>query len=189
MKRSKSIKLVAMGLAPFALTACSQDPVDALVYKDVAECARDNRLPLTRCEDEYQRALYAHKNSAPKYDRQEACEQEYGVDRCEPLVTGGGNYFIPIMAGFMAPMMMQRSSGYRGGMVYTQPLYYHRDHWGQYRTSDNYRIPGRSGQVQAPAKTQRPPSIKTRSVSRGGFGSKASARGGWGSSRSRSWGG
>lgn len=187
MKRSKSIHLVAMGLAPFTLISCSQDPIDALVYKDVAECSRDNRLSASQCRDEYQRAHYAHKNAAPKYDRKNGCEQDYGDNRCEPLRTGGGNYFIPVMAGFMAPPSPQRRSGYSGRTVYTQPLYYQRDHWGQYRTSDHYRIPGRSGQVRAPAKTTRAPRIKTRSVSRGGFGSKASARGGWGSGRS--WGG
>lgn len=187
MKRSKSIKLLTMGLAPFALSSCSQDPIDALVYKDVAECSRDHQLSLSQCQDEYRRAQHSHTNSAPKYDQKPECEQEYGVGRCESLRTGGGNYFIPIMAGFMAPMLTHRSSGYRGGYVYTQPLYYHRNNRGQYRTSDHYRIPSRSGKVQAPAKTTRAPSIKTRSISRGGFGSKASARGGWGSSRS--WGG
>lgn len=187
MKRSKSIKLVAMGLTPFALTACSQDPIDALVYKDVVECSKDNRLSLSQCKDEYQRAQYSHQNSAPKYDRRPDCEQDYGTNHCEPLRTGGGNYFIPMMAGFMAPPQIQRRSSYQGGRVYTQPLYYHRNNWGQYRTSDHYRIPSRSGRVKAPAKTTRAPRIKTRSISRGGFGSKASARGGWGSGRS--WGG
>ena len=180
MKRSKKLTLAVMGLAPIALTACSEKPVDMLVYKNLAECSGDVYYNEKQCKTEFDKALKTHRSAAPKYKKLSACESDFGRNSCSSM----GSLYLPMIAAYMLPVPnVSRSGGYYGG-GFGQPLYRTRG-GGGYRTGDNYEIgkSRQSGKVStAPSKTKKP-SIKTKTVSRGGFGSQAAARGSWGGGR------
>lgn len=178
MKRSKKLTLAVMGLAPIALTACSEKPVDMLVYKTLAECSSDVYYDEKGCRSEFDKALKTHRSSAPKYKKLSACESDFGRNRCDSM----GSFYLPMIAAYMLPVPNKSSGGYYGG--YGQPLYRTRG-GGSYRTGDNYEIgkSGRSGKISTVPSKAKKPSVKTKTVSRGGFGSQAAARGSWGSGR------
>jgi len=182
MKRSKKLTLAVMGIVPIALTACSEKPVDMLVYKTLAECSSDVYYSEKECKTEFDKAQKTHSSTAPKYKNLSACESDFGRNRCEST----GSLYLPLIAAYMLSVP-NRSGGagyYAGG--FGQPLYRTRGSSGGYRTGDNYEIgkSNRSGKISTvPSKTKKP-SIKTKTVSRGGFGSQAAARGSWGGGKS-----
>lgn len=188
MKRSKTVKLAVMGVSPFILTACTEQPTEALVYGNVDQCIVDGKLNAGQCQQEYKTALMEHRKNGPKYTYSYQCESDYGPQRCEKVVHNGLINYVPIMTAFMAPLILQnRSPGYVPS-VYAQPLYWSHYNPRSYTTLDHYNIPKTTGKVKTTTKATKKPSLRTRTVSRGGFGSQAAARGGWGSG-SRSWGG
>jgi uncharacterized protein YgiB involved in biofilm formation len=105
---------------------------------------------------------------APRYARQSDCQANY--DSCYAHRSGGSSFFLPFMLGYMlAP---------RGSSFYaTQPLY--RSSAGGFQTAGNTRV----GQVSTSGRTAvtkskaTPPSARTRTVARGGFGARATGRG------------
>jgi len=181
MKRSKKLTLAVMGLAPIALTACSEKPVDMLVYKTLSECSSDVYYNEKACKTEFDKAQKTHRSAAPKYKKLSACESDFGRNSCNSM----GSLYLPMIAAYMLPLPGKNRSagGYYGG-GFGQPLYRTRG-GGGFRTGDNYEIgkSRQSGKVSTvPSKTKKP-TIKTRTVSRGGFGSQAAARGSWGGGR------
>jgi len=181
MKRSKKLTLAVMGLAPIALTACSEKPVDMLVYKTLAECSSDVYYNQKECKSEFDKALKTHRSAAPKYQKLSACESDFGRNRCDSM----GNFYLPMIAAYMLPVPnINRSGGYYGG-GFGQPLYRTRG-GGGYRTGDNYEIgkSNKSGKISTVPSKTKAPSVKTKTVSRGGFGSQAAARGSWGGGKS-----
>lgn len=185
MKRSKTLKLAVMSLSPIALTACGDKPVDMLVYKTLDECSRDGYYSPDQCRAEFDKALYAHRIGAPMYLRLKECEADFAPNRCEYL----GRFYSPRIAAYMLPLPRERQNEdnyYGGSGGSSQPLYTSRDDYGYYRTGDNSRVgkSSQSGKVTTTVSKTRAPSIKTTTVSRGGFGSQAAARGSWGGSKS-----
>ncbi|HED39436.1 MAG TPA: DUF1190 domain-containing protein [Chromatiales bacterium] len=177
MKRSRKLTLAVMGLAPIALTACSEKPVDMLVYKTLNECGSDVYYSPQACKTEFDKALKTHRSAAPRYAKLSACESDFGRNRCESM----GRFYLPMIAAYMLPVPEQhRSGGYYGG-GFGQPLYRTRG-GNSYRTGDNYEVgrSGKSGKISTVPSRTKAPSIKTKTVSRGGFGSQAAARGSWG---------
>lgn len=189
MKRSKSVKLVVMGLSPLFLQACSDPQTEALVYESVDQCINDSKLTAEQCNKEYQTALDSHRKSAPKYSYSYQCETDYGPNGCQPIQSGTTTSYAPIMAAFMAPLLYRSFQPGYSPSVYSQPLYSSHYNPARYTTLDHYNVPKQTGNVKTSTRTTKKPSLKTRTVSRGGFGSQASARGGWGSGGRSSWGG
>jgi len=182
MKRSKKLTLAMMGLAPIVLTACSEKPVDMLVYKTLAECSSDVYYSEKACKTEFDKAQKTHRSAAPKYKKLSACESDFGRNRCASM----GSSYLPLIAAYMLPIPNKSSSGGYYGGGFGQPLYRTRGGSGGYRTGDNYEIgkSNKSGKVSTvPSKTKKP-SVKTKTVGRGGFGSQAAARGSWGGGKS-----
>ena len=175
MKRSKSIGLVTMGVSVIALTACEEPQVDALVFDTLQQCLADQDLTREQCETNYAEARNRHIAASPKYTSQEACEADFGAAQCEQApqrTQSGGSVFMPLMMGYMMGSMLSGRNG-----VVSQPLYRSADDSKTYRTADNRKIGTTTGRTQVAQSATRAPSVKTSTVSRGGFGAKARTMG------------
>ncbi|CAM3830459.1 DUF1190 domain-containing protein [Parendozoicomonas haliclonae] len=189
-KRSKKVGLVVLGAVPLTLTGCGDKAVEAQVFPNITSCVYAGNDE-DACEDAQKQALLEHEKVAPRYVKRYDCESDFD-SAC--LVNRQG-YFIPAMAGFLVGGLLSRSAdNYFDDNeididVYTQPVYRSRDDRGNYRTADNKRIGSihKTGKVMVPSKSVSKPSVKTTTLSRGGFGSSAAARGSWGGGKS--WGG
>jgi uncharacterized protein YgiB involved in biofilm formation len=181
MKRSTACKLLLMGIAPLALTACgdSKPEVSEASYKTVTECTGAGN-PQDECQKAFDKAQTDQVASAPHYKTREDCIRDYGEDMCQPRTDSHGSFFGPLMTGFLIGRMFQNNH-----YVYvdSQPLYRTRDGRdyqpstgggsGVFRSSSTSGWSSRSGggsDAGSHAITE----------SRGGFGSASAARGGWG---------
>ena len=176
MKRSKSIGLLMMGASAIVLTACEEQQVDAMVFESIQQCYADGNLTREQCEAEYKAAQTAHVRAAPKYTSAEDCKADFGEGNCEeaPMkTTSGGSVFMPLMMGYMMGSMM---GGARSG-INAQPLYRSASDPKSFRTADNKNVGNKIGRTQIARSASAAPSVKTRTTSRGGFGSSARAFG------------
>jgi len=183
MKRTRFVRLIALGGASIVLTGC-ESKQEALVFENVEQCIQSQQLPDGACKAEYEKALTAHENSAPRFTDKNACETDFGTDRCVSHNAGGQSFFIPLMAGYMLASITNAGSSYRYGgygSSYAQPLYRTRTDYGSnYRTADNYQVSSTGGKSSIPTSVSAP-QARAVTMSRSGFGSTASARSsGWG---------
>ncbi|PPR62189.1 MAG: hypothetical protein CFH10_00907 [Alphaproteobacteria bacterium MarineAlpha4_Bin2] len=171
MKRSKSIGLLAMSASVIALTACEEPAVDAAVFENLSQCLADPNVERAQCEADYQAAKSQHAQVSPKYTSQQDCEADFGAEQCEaaPYQTrSGGSVFMPMMMGYMMGSMLGGRSG-----VASQPLYRSTDDSKNFRTADNKKVGNKIGRTQVARSSTRAPSMKSSTVSRGGFGARA----------------
>ena len=202
MKRSKQINIENMrkesvarpllkpltwAVASITLAACSGGSEEEVqVVSSVEDCTASTSLTLAQCEVAYQQALEESARTAPRYTSQAACEAEFGYDQCNRTNQG---FFMPFMAGYMVSSLLNRGGGYSNN-----PVYHYRNRGSSYNdrimTSDGSVI-GRAGQrsYKVSSSDLKPKPSPTRTVSRGGFGSTASAKSSWGGGKSKSWGG
>jgi uncharacterized protein YgiB involved in biofilm formation len=174
MKRSRSIALVMMGAGTVALTACEEPQVDVSVFQDVEQCVDQPGASRAACEEAFGVAQAQHAVVAPKYADREACEADFGLEQCEQApqeAQGGGSFFMPLMMGYMMGSMM---SG-RGAAA--QPLYRSADDPNTFRTADNRSVGSTTGRTTVSRAAAAPPTAKSYTVSRGGFGERARAFG------------
>ncbi|MGQ0662711.1 MAG: DUF1190 domain-containing protein [Pseudomonadota bacterium] len=170
MKRSRSIRLVALGSTGFlALAACEDaDPLARSdFFRDTAECARANDE--AACRQALIDARAQHLKSAPAFSSREACEAKFGAENCmetkeqpgqaalqaagqAPAAGTGGSWYMPMMLGYM----MGRSGG-----AMAQPVY---------RDTANTAYSGNQRLGQISARTMPPPQPPGAGVARGGFG-------------------
>lgn len=169
MKRSLSIKLALMGAGALTLTACGQSKEEAVVYESVEQCAEAGVFDAETCTQQFAAAQAEHPNVAPRYARPEDCYSDFGYQRCERYrSSNGSSFFVPFMLGYMfAPRI--------GSSVYTQPLYRSADNPNAFRTATNRQIAsvGTDGRTAVSKSTGEQPRVRTRTVSRGGFGARA----------------
>lgn len=186
MKRSRSLRLVLMGSAALALSACDEQK-DAQVFETVGQC-----MDLGHSQQECEGAIeQAHRNqleTAPRYASKADCEAEFG--KCEegPKVadktadakdpnasqqsyahTEGGGFFMPLITGYM----MGRLLG--GGMYGFQPMPLYRPMGASgYYTGAGARVAASPGNVVVAQSTLNE-ARTTSTLSRGGFGARARA--------------
>jgi len=182
-----SAGMVAIAVGASSLVACGGEPEpveDVKIVSSVEDCVAQSKLSEQECEVAYKKAVENASRTGPRYRSRYECESEYGYGRCR---GGSSGIFMPLMTGFMIGRMM-------GGRSYN-PVY-------QY-AGRNSRLNGRlmtangsvlsrssKGSYQVGSSSLKPQSRSTKTSSRGGFGSKSSAKSSWGRSRSsRSWGG
>lgn len=207
MKRTKSINLdlmrkgttrfvakpIALMVAAYTLSSCSSNNETAYVANNAKDCADNTELTLEQCEIAYQRAQNEAVRTGPKYNDQRRCEIEFGANNCRQYNNGSsGSVFMPLMAGFLVGQML---NNHRDN--YYNPVYgYYGNNSsfrGRYMMSDGTalgRANSRTIKVDKGTLTKPKPAVK-RTMSRGGFGAKASAKSSWGGGKSsrRSWGG
>lgn len=192
MKRSKKAALVLMVPATtLLLAACGEKPEQGLVYNNAAECAAASYNSQEQCEADFAAAQALHPQVAPKYLNQAECEADFGAGQCEtaPQQTqSGGSVFMPMMMGYLAGQMMNRTggtqnfnqagAGHKPSGVPTQPLYKSRDDRSTFRTATNSAVASGVGPVSLlPSQVKPQPG---RVVRRGGFGQFAAVNNSYG---------
>ena len=168
IKRSGTARLVLMGVAPFALTACEQGQ-DALVYPNVEACIAGNVVTAAECRESYDAARSADASSAPRYANRADCVADFGPEQCGSAPHSSG-FFMPFMSGFLVARALD------GGRHSSQPLY--RPRTGDWNTGGGYNVGRQTGPVVVDQAATKPQRAITQS--RAGFGSRAAARGSWG---------
>ncbi len=167
MKRSRRVALVLMGAGALSLAACGEKETEVGVFESLDQCLDTPGMTRDQCADALSAARAQHAQVAPKYTSTADCEADFGAGQCEQApyqTTSGGSVFMPLMMGFMMGQMMGRMG---------QPLYRSADDRGTWRTADNRTVGRGTGVMRAPASVTRTPSVKTSTVSRGGFGTRA----------------
>ncbi len=208
MKKTKQVRLDRMrkNWRPFAfnslslaivsslIAGCGDSTEEATIYRQVGDCISDNPEFADQCEAAYQNAVQEAERTAPKYQSEAECVQEFGLDAC--VRSPNSNWFMPAMTGFMFARMLDGSRPY-----YSQPMYYSRypgsifyDRWVSADGHDYGSSRYRKSTVNVSRDQMKPKATVSRTISRGGFGSTVSAKSSWGSSRSSSstrssWGG
>lgn len=178
------LRPLSLAIAAITLAACSEKQEQVQVVSSVEDCAASTSLSQSQCEVAYEKALAEAERTGPKYNSQAACEAEFGYSQCNRSSQG---FFMPFMAGYMVSNLLSGGGGYN-------PVYQYRNS----RSSLNNRIMtadgtmiGRAGQssYKVASSNLKPKPTVSRTVSRGGFGSVASAKSSWGGGKSSGWGG
>lgn len=198
LKRSKKAALVLMvPTATFLMAGCGQEEaVQTAAFETVDQCAAYYNPE--QCKADLGQALTMHTQVAPKYTDKAACETDFGVGQCETPAqaataagteppaqaqASSGGFFMPMMMGFLAGQMLNRSGGQLKQPVQAQPLYKSRDDRSTFRTATNTPVARGVGSTYIkPSSVQPKPAGM---VNRGGFGAQAQKR----SSSSSSFGG
>ncbi len=201
MKRSKQIDLNLMRKRPLlsisklaaavggaiALTGCGGNETDAKIYASIQDCKADIPSETGVCEAAYEQALAESERASPKYRSANDCAAEFG--NCEVRHGSNGNsWFMPALGGFMLGQMLD-------GRRHSAPVYTgYGNLYGGYYGADGSRYGDfsrntRVKSVKVDPKAFKPKPRVVRTISRGGFGSKAAAKSSWGGSRSSGWGG
>jgi uncharacterized protein YgiB involved in biofilm formation len=118
-KRSRRIALVLMGVAPLALVACSSEEEREASYTSIEACTADGNAKY-ECEAAETKARATHEAEAPKFTSREECGAEFGLERCQQRTSGGGSFWVPMLAGFWISRVMQGSTPMSS---YYAPLY------------------------------------------------------------------
>ncbi|MGF6592271.1 DUF1190 domain-containing protein [Pseudomonas sp. 2835] len=99
MKRSKTIRLVALGSLPLVLSACGDRPTKIISetkrYQDVDYCVMDGK-PRQVCQQAWVAAQNHHAANVPRFLTAEACEAVYF--KCD--FRRYANNYVPPMEGF-----------------------------------------------------------------------------------------
>jgi uncharacterized protein YgiB involved in biofilm formation len=188
MRKSFTVKPLALGIAVIFLAACGEEKQDAIIYTNADECADANPNMVEQCKTAYQEAIAEAQRTGPKYNSARDCEAEFGANQCQVVRQESGSFFMPFMAGYMLSNLMS-PRGFNSQPMYTSysPYSSYRNRW---VGSDGYDFGDqrqRKMRVNKDALKAKPAVTKT--MSRGGFGSSVRAKSSWGSSSSRSsWG-
>jgi uncharacterized protein YgiB involved in biofilm formation len=162
MKKSRAIRLVLLGGAGFALAACEEapPPPDAKFFADIGECAAV--YDRATCETAMAETKAQFAAEAPKFDRKQECEAEFGAGNCESQQASSG------MGGFFMPMMM----GYMLGNAFRQPVYRGPDNKAMVRSGGNaYSV----GRFAGPGRATAYQPAQVTPVQRGGFGTTSNS--------------
>lgn len=197
MKKTRYINLSAMrkqvrhfALAPLALaviTGCTPEPKEQVKFvTSVDDCTANTTMPKEQCEAAYAQAVRDAEATAPRYQNLTDCTTEFG--QCE---KSAGGFFVPFMAGYIVSELID-GVGSQHRYRHSYPAYTYRGNGSdrdKIMTADGYVI-GSVGQKNYTVKSDvlqpKPKAIIKKTVDRGGFGSKASAKSSWGSNKSSS---
>lgn len=169
MKRWNSISVALLaGASVIALAACEEPTVDAAVFENVQQCLANPDMDPDQCRQGFSAARNQHSAVAPKYSSEQDCQADFGQDRCEEApyrTSSGGSVFMPLMMGYMMGSMI----GGRGSVA-SQPLYRSAGDAKSFRTADNRKIGSATGRTRVARSAASRPSVKSSTLSRGGFG-------------------
>jgi uncharacterized protein YgiB involved in biofilm formation len=188
MRKSFSVKPLALGVAAIFLSACG-DKQEAAVFTSVNDCTNANPEFAAQCKTAYDDALKEAERTGPKYNSQRDCESEFGSNQCTSVQSGSGSFFMPFMAGYMLSNLMS-PRGY-----YSQPMFTSFSRNSSYRNrwvgADGYDFgDNRRRTMRVSEKSLKPKPTVSKTMSRGGFGSSVRAKSSWGSSAKKGgWGG
>ena len=169
MKTRNAIKFALLGATALTLVACGEAEEEVLAYDSVEACVKAGQQDEAVCRAEFDKAQKLHNQVAPRYDHARDCNSDFGYRRCySHRTSSGSSVWLPFMMGYMlAP---------RGGRyVASQPLYRPSSNPNRYYTSTSGAVGSVSanGRAQVAKSKAGRPSARTRTVSRGGFGARA----------------
>lgn len=181
MKRTKVLTLAIVGT--LALAACTnpQEIPQNVTYTSVAECVEAGVEKAT-CDS----ALASAAANTPKFSTQAQCEAQFGAGQCNSQTSGGSNWFMPALAGFMIGNMLSNSSNssayYRGraderrrSYAYT-PVYRSASGLSAYNpTTRSVSTAPQTYRAASLSNTYGGSANSASTSARGGFGSRASA--------------
>tara|TARA_Y100001936_G_C15968555_1_gene609750 strand:- start:325 stop:954 length:630 start_codon:yes stop_codon:yes gene_type:complete len=209
MKRTKNINLSAMrkkgrafALAPLALaivTGCAPEPKEQVKFvTSIDDCENTTSMTQEQCEAAYVRAVAEAERTSPRYQYHDDCTREFGECR-----RNDDGIFVPMMAGMILSELIDEAGDVMEAKYKhrnTHPVYKYRGS-GSYKnkimTADGHVIGSPNKSTMTVSKSALKPKPKpkvTKTLTRGGFGSKAAAKSSWGSSSKSSssrggWGG
>ena len=158
MRKSTNIRLVLLGSAGLLLTACDDGPpADAAFFADVASCAAVHSE--ADCRTAFGQSQQAALEEAPKFQRTEDCEAEFGAGNCEVRESSAGSFIMPMLMGYMMASAFNRPVFRGPGNSAVMPS------GGKTYNVGNFAGGSRVAAFQPAAPTQ---------VQRGGFGRSAS---------------
>lgn len=120
MKRSRTVSLAVMGLAPLLLSACDDAQKSQQTFTTLGNCTEAG-VPEASCEAAYQQAAMQAPGMAPRYATREQCEQDYSADTCQQNIAAlGGAIWSPQMNGFLIGRVIRAgvASYYAAGPVF-----------------------------------------------------------------------
>lgn len=178
MKRSVVVSLVIMGAAS-TLAACEDTTIKSSVFSTVDECSISTDYSRERCEQDFAEAKKAHEKYAPAFNSQVDCEAEFGAGKCEPAKTenvasdassGSHSSFVPLMMGYM----MGSRIGETNRSMAPQALY-KPSNGSNFVNSNGASVASKVGRVTMSGRSDaaRAPVTHTRTLARGGFGSRS----------------
>lgn len=186
-KRTRSFMLAPISLA--VMVGCSSDSAETVKFvESIDDCTANTTLSEGECEAAYEQAVLDAQATAPRYRMESDCMSEFG--QCEQR----GGFFVPLMAGYIvAEIIDEVGDAYERKHRYkhSYPTYLYQGR-GQFRnkfmTADGAVIgsPGKNS-YRVNRDVLKPKPKVTRTISRGGFGSTASAKSSWGSSKSKGY--
>lgn len=188
MRKSFSVKPLALGVAAIFLAACG-DKQEAAVFTSVDDCIDAKPEAAEKCKTAYEDAVKEAERTGPKYNSQRDCESEFGNSQCRVVQRDSGSFFMPFMAGYMLSNLMS-PRGY-----YSQPMFTSHSRNSSYRNrwigADGHDFgDNRRRTMRVSEKALQPKPTVNKTISRGGFGSSVRAKSSWGSSSKKGgWGG
>ena len=135
------------------------------------KCLANGDVDRSQCEADFKAAKEQHAKVAPKYTSQADCEADFGAEQCEsaPYQTqSGGSVFMPLMMGYMMGSMM---SGRGRRIAAVVPLKRCRSE--EFPDGGQESRVIRSRALKVARSATRTPSMKSSTVSRGGFARSA----------------
>ncbi|MFD2177919.1 DUF1190 domain-containing protein [Veronia pacifica] len=173
-----------------ALTGCSDDSEEAEIFAAINDCIDNNPSFSAECGSAYQEALAQAPAVAPKFNSYEDCAYEFGLDTCYRDDRTG--WFMPAMAGYMFGRLAGSNRPYFARPMFSSS-YPGSDYYDEWISDDGYSFGKKKRKTKlrvSKSFLSAKPSIKTKTLSRGGFGSMAASKSSFGkTSKSRSWGG
>lgn len=184
MKRSKSIKLVAMATAAVTLSACEErTDQDGEIYTTEVQCEAGEFVPDADCAPLFAKGLAIHKETAPRYNSDHLCEDEHGFGQCERSF-GHTYYSSPRPYGYLITGALSQVALAQA----VRPVYADGNRRRYYMTGGSYIRFGSGRSVKFsssgvkkfdPDLPRVAPKVQTRTtvVSRNGFGSRSGSFG------------
>lgn len=186
-----AVKPLLAAIAGVGLAGCSSDE-DVRIAYSIEDCADNTGLTEEQCEIAYRRAIQEAQSSAPKFTDERDCEANFGFNNCARDDNG---WFMPALVGFVVAEVIDEVDDAIERRHYS-PVYRNRDRdlvlsdGGSIRYGGSGKYSVRKGANAPKTSVKKPYPKGTKTLSRGGFGSTASAKSSWGGGKSsRSWGG
>ncbi len=169
MKQSTIFIIAILGAGALAFIFLGESKEEVLTYESVEACIAAGVQDASTCRAEFDKAKALHEKVAPRYQASSTCYADFGPDRCYRQRTSTGSFWLPFMVGYMLAPRGSRVA------IYSQPLYRPSRNPNQFYTSSGANIGNVSatGRAQVAKSQTVQPRARTRTVARGGFGSRS----------------
>lgn len=188
MRKTAAVRPIALGIAGLFLHGCGDDSQQGRIYSSLDDCRNNNPPEFgEKCEAAYRYALAEAERTGPKFSSEYDCEYEFGPNQCHRVELADGNFFMPLMAGYVMAEVIDEI----GDAV--SPLYTSYSRHSPFRTRWSTADGVILGDLNTRSTTVRNQDFKpkptvSRTIQRGGFGSTVQAKSGWSGGGSSGWG-